>query len=59
MTKLRKQMQEAMTLRGLAANTKDTYIKEVRQLAEFYGRPPNRLSFAEIRNYFLHLISSC
>lgn len=56
MTKLRKHMEEAMTLRGLAANTKDTYTKEVRQLADFYDRSPDRLSYVEIRKYFLHLI---
>jgi site-specific recombinase XerD len=55
MTALRQKMMEDMQLRGLAERTQETYIRVVRQLAEHYGKPPDQLSQAELRQYFLYL----
>ena len=55
MTALRQKMIEDMQLRGLAERTQETYIRVVRQLAEHYGKPPDQLSEAELRQYFLYL----
>jgi site-specific recombinase XerD len=48
-------MIEDMQLRGLSARTQETYVRVVRQLAEYYHRSPDQLSQAEVRQYFLHL----
>lgn len=55
MTALRQKMIEDMQLRGLAERTQETYIRVIRQLAEHYGKPPDQLSEAELRQYFLYL----
>jgi site-specific recombinase XerD len=55
MTHLRQRMLEDMQLRGLAEKTQESYLRVVRQLAEFYGRSPDRISEEELRQYFLHL----
>jgi len=57
MTPLRQRMIDDMKLRGLSANTQQAYVLAVRQLAEHYGRPPDRISQEELRAYFLHLIT--
>jgi site-specific recombinase XerD len=48
-------MIEDMQLRGLAQRTQESYIRVIRQLAEHYGKPPDQLSEAELRQYFLYL----
>jgi site-specific recombinase XerD len=55
MAKLREQMIQDMTLRGLAANTQRTYLQAVSQLAQHYRRSPERISNGEIRAYLFHL----
>ena len=50
-------MIDDMKLRGLSANTQQAYVLAVRQLAEHYRRPPDRISQEELRTYFLHLIT--
>lgn len=55
MTALRQKMIEDMQLRGLSVRTQETYVRVVRQLAEYYHKPPDQLSQAEVRQYFLHL----
>lgn len=55
MTPLRQKMMEDMQLRGLSARTQETYIRVVRQLAEYYHKPPDQLSQADLRQYFLYL----
>ena len=55
MTKLRQRMVEDLQLRGLAPRTQEAYLRVVRQLAEYYGRPPDQVSEAELRDYFLYL----
>ena len=56
MNALRKQMEEAMALRGLAYRTRETYIESVAKLAKHYGRRPDEISEAEVQRYLLHLL---
>jgi integrase/recombinase XerD len=55
MTRLRQRMIEDMQLRGLSAKTQDAYVRAVRQLAEHYGKSPDRITEEELRQYFLYL----
>ena len=55
MTPLRQKMIEDMQLRGLSERTQDSYVRVVRQLAEYYHKPPDQVSEAELRQYFLYL----
>ena len=55
-TKLRREMDNAMVLRGFAPRTREAYLACVTALAEHYGRSPDGLDSAEIQNYLLHLI---
>ena len=55
MTALRERMIEDLQLRGLSKNTQIAYVRVVRQLAEHYGRSPDRISEEEVRQYFLYL----
>jgi site-specific recombinase XerD len=48
-------MIEDMQLRGLSARTQESYVRVVRQLAEYYHKPPDQVSEAELRHYFLYL----
>jgi site-specific recombinase XerD len=48
-------MIEDLQLRGLAEKTQEAYVRAVRQLAEHYGKSPDRISEEELRQYFLHL----
>jgi site-specific recombinase XerD len=55
MTALRQKMIEDMQLRGLSVRTQASYVGVIRQLAEYYHKPPDQLSEAELRQYFLYL----
>jgi integrase/recombinase XerD len=55
MTSLRQRMVEDMQLHGLSEETQEAYVRAVRQLAEHYGKSPQRISDEELRQYFLHL----
>jgi len=57
MTLLRQKMIEDMQLRGLSQRTQESYVRVVRQLAEYYHKSPDQLSEAELRQYFLYLKS--
>ena len=57
MTALRQQMLEEMQLRGLSSRTQQSYLGAVRQLAEYYHKPPDQISAEELRHYFLHLMN--
>jgi site-specific recombinase XerD len=48
-------MIEDMQLRGLSARTQESYVRVVRQLAEYYHKPPDQLSEEQLRQYFLYL----
>jgi integrase/recombinase XerD len=55
MTPLRQRLIEDMQLRGLSPRTQQSYVREVRQLALYYGKSPELLSDEELRQYFLYL----
>ena len=55
MTPLRQRMIEDLQLRGLSQKTQDAYVRAVRQLAEHYGKSPDRITEEELRQYFLYL----
>jgi integrase/recombinase XerD len=53
MTPLRQQMIAALHLSGKSERTQKTYIREVRLLAQFYHKSPDRISEQELQRYFL------
>ena len=55
MTALRQRMIEDMQLRGLSANTQESYLRAVRLLAEHYRKSPDQIKEEELRAYFLYL----
>ena len=55
MTPLRQRMIEDMQLRDLSPKTQRTYVRVVRELAEYYGKSPDQISEEELRRYFLYL----
>ena len=55
MTPLRKQMTKDMTVRGLAENTKRSYLNSVSRLALHYHRSPDLISAQEVQDYLIHL----
>jgi integrase/recombinase XerD len=55
MTTLRQKMIEDMQLHSFAERTQDSYLRAVRQLAEYYNKPPDQISEEELRQYFLYL----
>jgi site-specific recombinase XerD len=54
-TALRRKTQQDLQLAGLSEGTQKTYLRAIRQLAAYYGTPPDRLSEQQVRNYLLHL----
>jgi len=54
-TPLREQMHAELQLAGLSERTQEAYLRAVRQLAEHFGRPPDQLTEAELRSYFLYV----
>ena len=57
MTSLRQQMTDEMQLRGLSPRTQQSYLNAVRQLAEYYRKPPDQIGGEELRQYFLYLMN--
>ena len=55
MTPLRQRMTDDMTVRGLAENTKKSYLNSVTGLARHYRRSPDRISAPEVQDYLIHL----
>jgi integrase/recombinase XerD len=55
MTALRQKMIEDMQLHSFSERTQDSYLRAVRQLAEYYNKPPDQISEEELRQYFLYL----
>lgn len=55
MTALRQKMIEDMQLHGFAERTQKSYMQAVRQLAEYYNKPPDQINEEELRQYFLYL----
>jgi len=54
MTPLRQQMMAALQLSGKGERTQQAYVREVRLLAQFYGKSPHLLSEQELQHSFLH-----
>src|SRR5262249_49770368 len=54
MTPLRQQMIAALHLSGKSERTQESYVREVRLLAQFYHTSPDRISEQELQRYFLH-----
>jgi len=54
MSPLRQQMIVALHLSGKSARTQDSYVREVRLLAQFYHKSPDCISEQELQRYFLH-----
>ena len=48
-------MLEDMQLRGLSERTQESYVRAVRQLAEYCHKPPDQISQEELRGFFLYL----
>ena len=55
MTPLRQRMTNDMTVRGLAENTKRSYLTSVTGLARHYRRSPDQISAQEVQDYLLYL----
>jgi site-specific recombinase XerD len=53
-SKWQKQFIDAMQLQSLAPKTQYAYFKAVLKLAEFYDKPPYRITEEELCQYFLH-----
>ena len=54
MTPLRQQRIAALHISGKSERTQASYIREVRLLAPFYHKSPDRLSEQELQHDFLH-----
>ncbi len=55
MTALRQHFIELLQSRGISRHTQTTYVRAVRQLAEFYNLSPDRLSDEQIQHYLHYL----
>ena len=55
MTPLRQRMLNDMTVRGLAENTKKSYLNSVTGLARHYRRSPDSVSAQQVQDYLIHL----
>ena len=56
MTELRRRMDDAMQVRGMADRTRETYLAAVTGLARYYRRSPDQISDDEVQAYVLYLI---
>ncbi len=54
-TQLRQRMHQDLQLAGLSEGTQGAYLRVVRQLADHYHTPPDRLSEHQVRDYLLYL----
>src|SRR3546814_20363876 len=51
---LRQRMQHDMMMRGLGPHTQRDYIRHVRRLASFLGRPPDTATEEDLRRFQIH-----
>ncbi len=56
MTPLRKRMIRELELQRKAPGTVSSYVKNVEELALYYGRSPDKITREEIRSYLHYLI---
>jgi len=54
MTSLRQRLIEDMQVRNLAANTQDSYVRQVSLFARHFNKSPELLGPEQIRAYQLH-----
>jgi integrase/recombinase XerD len=54
MTPLRQHMIATRQRSGKGERTQQAYVREVRLLAQFYGKSPDVISAPELQDYFLH-----
>ena len=54
---LRQRMIEDMTIRNMSPSTQKIYVAAVANFSIFHGRSPDKLTFEDVRDYRLHLIS--
>src|SRR5262245_42627145 len=54
MSPLRQQMIAALHLSGKSERTQDSYVREVRLLAQFYHTSPDHITEQALQRYFLH-----
>jgi integrase/recombinase XerD len=54
---LRRRMIEDMSVRNLATTTQQSYLHHVAKFSRYFGRSPDRLGLAEVREYQVHLVS--
>src|SRR5919109_25383 len=54
MTPLRQHMIAALQLSGKGERTPDAYVRDVRLLAQFYHKSPDRISAQALQHSFLH-----
>ena len=54
---LRQRRIEDMTIRNMSSSTQKIYVAAVANFSIFHGRSPDKLTFEDVRDYRLHLIS--
>jgi integrase/recombinase XerD len=57
MTPLRQRMIEDMTIRNMSPSTQKIYVAAVANFSIYHGRSPDKLTFEDVRDYRLYLIS--
>jgi hypothetical protein len=57
MTPLRRRMIDDMKIRNLSPSTQNIYVRAVLNFSIFHGRSPDKLTFEDVCDYRLHLIS--
>ena len=57
MTPLRQRLLEELQRRNYSSETTRGYILAVKQFAEHFGKPPDRLGPEEVRRYQLYLLN--
>ena len=56
MSTLREQMQADLLLRGITPRTQRDYLREVSNLAKYFGKSPEALTDQEVKEYLIHLL---
>ena len=56
-TPLRQRMIEDMTIRNMSPLTQAAYVRSVANFAAHYRTSPDKLTFEDVRNYQVHLVS--
>jgi integrase/recombinase XerD len=57
MTPLRQRMIDDMAIRNMSPLTKKSYVRAVKNFSKFFQQSPDKLTFEDVRNYQLHLVS--